>query len=106
LGRGVSLRSKAGEQLDVYELETMTRSGAGWDLKFSRIRDHRVFRVHLSEAKMRAERLKQDDFHDAPSFVAPPPVSGHPTREINFICERLKRVVVIELPKISASQQT
>jgi hypothetical protein len=105
-GRGVSLRNKGGEQLDVYELETMTRSGAGWDLKFSRLRDRRVFRVHLSEAKMRAEKLKQDDFHDAPSFVAPPTVSGHPTREINFICERLRRVVVIELPKISASQQT
>jgi len=25
---------------------------------------------------------------------------GYPTREINFICERLKRVIAIELPKI------
>lgn len=105
-GRGVALRSTAGEQLDVYELEAMTRKGAGWDLKFSRIRDHRVFRVHLTDVKMKAERLTEEDFRDAPSFVAPAPVPEHPTREINFICERLKRVVVIELPKITASPRT
>jgi hypothetical protein len=105
-GRGLSLRSKSGEQLDVYELETMARRGAGWDLKFSRIRDHRMFRVHLSDAKMKAERLAEDDFRAAPSFVAPPPVPGHPSREINFICERLKRVVAIELPKVDVGSVT
>ncbi len=98
--RGISLRSKNGEQLNVYELETMTRKSAGWDIKFSRIRDHRVFRVHLSDAQMKAEKLVEDDFRDTPSFVAPPSEPGHATRKVEFICERLKRIVTIRLPKI------
>ncbi|TCO14796.1 hypothetical protein EV666_103306 [Camelimonas lactis] len=99
-GRGLAFRGKDGERLDIYELETMTRSVTGRDLKFRRIRDRRVFRVHLSNATMKAEMLEEEDFREAPSFVASPPSPGHSTRAISFICARLKRVVALELPKI------
>lgn len=99
-GRGITLRDKSGAQLDVYELDEMEREDRGWDMKFRRISNRSVFRVHLSDAKMRGNKLTEDDFRDAPSFVVPPSVKHSPTRRIEFICERLKRIVTIELPKI------
>lgn len=96
----MSLRSESGDGLDIYELESMTRTDAGWDIEFSRILDRMVFRVRLSRAQLRLAELVESDLRDAPSFVAPRSVPGQPTRKVEFICERLKRIVAIELPKI------
>lgn len=99
-GGGITLRNSEGTQLDVYEIGEMPRMDTGWDIKFRSIREKSMFRVHLSDELMKAAKLKWDDFHDAPSFVVAPSVKGHPTRKVEFICERLKRIVTIELPKI------
>lgn len=99
-GGGITLCNSTGTQLEVYEIAEMPRMEAGWDIKFRRVRDRRVFNVHLSDAEMKGAKLKWDDFHDAPSFVAAPSMKGHPTRTVQFICERLQRIVTIELTKI------
>lgn len=101
--RGISLRNESGQQLDVYALAKMARNGEGWDLKFARTRDHRVFRGYLSDKQMKSEKLVEDDFRHAPSFVATPPVPGLPTRKVEFICERRKGIATIDLPKTSPS---
>lgn len=97
---GITLRNSTGTQFEVYEIAEMPRMEAGWDIKLRRVSDRSVFNVHLSDVEIKGAKLKWDDFHDAPSFVAVPSMKGRPTRTVQFICERLKRIVTIELTKI------
>lgn len=100
VGGATTLRDNSGAQLEIYEIDETLRTKAGRDIKFRRIRDRSIFRVHLSDAKIKDAKLEWDDFHDAPSFVVAPSIKDHPTRKVQFICERLRRVVTIELPKV------
>lgn len=101
IGSGKTLRGADGRTLDVYEIDTMRRVPAGWNIKFRRLRDPAVFWVHLNDAKLKLEKLKESDLRNAPSFIVAASVKGHPTRVAQFICARLRKVVSLELSKIT-----
>lgn len=96
----VALRDSEGMSLDVYDIDEMLQDGRGWIMKFRRIRRGPTFRVSMSNKQMRDAKLKEADFREAPSFVVAPTIPGRPTRRVQFICARLKRIVTLELAKV------
>lgn len=95
----VIFRDAAGTSLQIYELTEMPRQKDGWIIKLSRPGNSSFFRLSISDTGMKAAKLKVEDLRGAPSFVVAPSISGHPTRRIQFISGRLKKIVTIELPK-------
>ena len=95
----ITFRDKSGQSLNIYEFQHSSKQGNGWLLKFQRIGNGTVFKVFLSDKTMHQTNLEIEDFRCAPSFVVAPTVRESTTRLIHFICERLEKIITIELPK-------
>lgn len=99
LGNAAPLLSGEGN-LEVYEIDEVSKAGDGWDIKFRRYHDHRTFKSHISSSRLKLANLNIHDLKAAPSFIAAPSIEGRATRTVQFISERLRCIATLVLNKI------